>query len=90
MRSTFAQPDAGIECGFFMPLRKPTGTTLSADGVELFVQQRGKGRPLLLVNGLGGSCELLEAAQECLSGDAHPIIVEEPRAGHARTQPRSV
>jgi pimeloyl-ACP methyl ester carboxylesterase len=71
-----------------MPLRKPTGTTLSADGVELFVQQRGKGRPLLLVNGLGGSCELLEAAQERLSGVAHTIAVELPGAGRSPTPRR--
>jgi pimeloyl-ACP methyl ester carboxylesterase len=71
-----------------MPLRKPTGTTLSADGVELFVQQRGKGRPLLLVNGLGGSCDLLEAAQERLSGVAHTIAVELPGAGRSPTPRR--
>lgn len=82
------QPGAGIECGLFMPLQKPTGTMLSADGVELFVQQRGKGRPLLLVNGLGGSCELLEAAQEHLSGVARTIGVELPGAGRSPTPRR--
>jgi poly(3-hydroxyoctanoate) depolymerase len=81
-------PGAGIECGLFMPLRKPTGTTLSADGVELFVQQRGKGRPLLLINGLGGSSELLEAVEERLSCVAHTIAVELPGAGRSPTPRR--
>jgi pimeloyl-ACP methyl ester carboxylesterase len=81
-------PGAGIECGLFMPLRKPTGTMLSADGVELFVQQRGKGRPLLLINGLGGSSELLEAVEERLSGVTRTIAVELPGAGRSPTPRR--
>jgi poly(3-hydroxyoctanoate) depolymerase len=71
-----------------MPLLKPTGATLSADGVELFVRQRGKGRPLLVVNGLGGSSELLEAVEERLSGVARTIAVELPGAGRSPTPRR--
>jgi poly(3-hydroxyoctanoate) depolymerase len=61
---------------------------LSAEGVELFVRERGKGRPLLLINGLGGTAEMLEALEERLSQTAHTIAVELPGGGHSPTPRR--
>lgn len=71
-----------------MPPQQPTGTTLSADGVELFVRSRGTGRPLLLVNGLGGSVEMLEALEVRLARVAATIAVELPGAGRSPTPSR--
>jgi pimeloyl-ACP methyl ester carboxylesterase len=71
-----------------MPPQKPTGTTLSADGVELYLRRRGTGRPLLLVNGLGGSVEMLEALEERLALVAATIAVELPGAGRSPTPSR--
>jgi poly(3-hydroxyoctanoate) depolymerase len=71
-----------------MPPQQPTGTTLSADGVELYVRKRGKGRPLLLVNGLGGSVEMLDALEERLAKVATTIAVELPGAGRSPTPSR--
>jgi pimeloyl-ACP methyl ester carboxylesterase len=71
-----------------MPPQQPTGTTLSAGGVELYVRRRGKGRPLLLVNGLGGSVEMLDALEERLAKVAETIAVELPGAGRSPTPSR--
>ena len=76
--------DVDIDCDFLMPHQQPTGTTLSADGVELFVRQRGKGRPLLLINGLGGTVEMLEALEERLAAVAHDDRRRAPGAGRRR------
>jgi poly(3-hydroxyoctanoate) depolymerase len=71
-----------------MPPQQPSGTTLSADGVELYVRRRGKGRPLLIVNGLGGSVEMLDALEERLVKVAETIAVELPGAGRSPTPSR--
>jgi pimeloyl-ACP methyl ester carboxylesterase len=61
---------------------------MSAGGVELFVRERGKGRPLLLINGLGGTLEMLEALEQRLSATGHTIAVELPGGGHSPTPRR--
>ena len=33
---------------------------VSDDGVEFFVRERGQGRPVVIINGLGGLAEMLE------------------------------
>src|SRR5437867_2976904 len=71
-----------------VPIQQPTGTMVSADGVELFVRERGHGRPLLLLNGLGGTVELLEALEERLATVAHTIAVELPGSGRSPTPRR--
>ncbi len=60
----------------------------SAAGVELFVRERGKGRPLVLINGLGGTAEMLEPLEEILSATAHTIAVELPGGGRSPTPRR--
>ena len=66
----------------------PTDATLSPGGVEMFVRQRGAGRPLLLINGLGASVELLATLDERLASVAHTIAVELPGAGRSPTPRR--
>ncbi len=66
----------------------PTDTTLSPGGVEVFVRQRGAGRPLLLINGLGASVDLLVTLEERLATVAHTIAVELPGAGRSPTPRR--
>jgi pimeloyl-ACP methyl ester carboxylesterase len=66
----------------------PTDATLSPGGVEVFVRQRGEGRPLLLINGLGASVDMLETLEERLAAVAHTIAVELPGAGRSPTPRR--
>ena len=54
----------------------------------MFVRQRGEGRPLLLINGLGASVEMLVTLEEQLSAVAHTIAVELPGAGRSPTPRR--
>jgi poly(3-hydroxyoctanoate) depolymerase len=54
----------------------------------MFVRQRGHGRPLLLINGLGASVEMLVTLEEQLSAVAHTIAVELPGAGRSPTPRR--
>jgi poly(3-hydroxyoctanoate) depolymerase len=65
-----------------------TDATLSPGGVEVFVRRRGEGRPVLLVNGLGASVEMLVTLEERLAADAHTIAVELPGAGRSPTPRR--
>jgi pimeloyl-ACP methyl ester carboxylesterase len=71
-----------------MAIQQPTGTTVSADGVELFVRERGSGRPLLLLNGLGGTVEMFEALEERLATGARTITFELPGSGRSPTPRR--
>jgi poly(3-hydroxyoctanoate) depolymerase len=71
-----------------MSIQRPTGTTMSADGVELFVRERGSGRPLLVLNGLGGTVEMLEALEERLATGARTITFELPGSGRSPTPRR--
>jgi len=61
---------------------------MSADGVELFVRERGSGRPLLLLNGLGGTVEMLAALEERLATGARTITFELPGSGRSPTPRR--
>jgi poly(3-hydroxyoctanoate) depolymerase len=61
---------------------------LSAEGVELFVRERGKGRPLLLINGLGGTAEMLEPLEDRLAAAMHTIALELPGGGRSPTPRR--
>jgi pimeloyl-ACP methyl ester carboxylesterase len=63
-------------------------TTLSPGGVEVFVRRRGEGRPLLLINGLGASVDMLVTLEERLAAVAHTIAVELPGAGRSPTPRR--
>jgi len=58
---------------------------VTADGVDVFVRVRGEGPPLLLVNGLGGTVEMLEPLQDRLAEVARTIAIELPGAGRSPT-----
>ncbi len=66
----------------------PTDATLSPGGVEVFVRQRGEGRPLLLINGLGASVDMLVTLEERLAAVARTIAIELPGAGRSPTPRR--
>jgi pimeloyl-ACP methyl ester carboxylesterase len=52
------------------------------------VRQRGAGRPVLIVNGLGASVDMVAALEERLAAVAHTISVELPGAGRSPTPRR--
>ena len=65
-----------------------TDAILSPGGVEVFVRQRGEGRPLLVINGLGASVDMLATLEERLAAGARTISVELPGAGRSPTPRR--
>jgi poly(3-hydroxyoctanoate) depolymerase len=71
-----------------MSREQQPGTMLSAEGVDLFVRERGKGRPLLLINGLGGTAEMLGPLEELLAASMHTIAVDLPGGGRSPTPRR--
>lgn len=56
-------------------------------GLRLFVREQGDGRPLLLVNGLGGNVEMWAVAQRRLSRVARTIAFDAPGTGRSRLAP---
>jgi pimeloyl-ACP methyl ester carboxylesterase len=67
---------------------KPDGRDPEPGGVEMFVRQRGAGRPVLIINGLGASVDMLATLEERLAAVAHTIAVELPGAGRSPTPRR--
>jgi poly(3-hydroxyoctanoate) depolymerase len=61
---------------------------VSADGIEFFVRERGEGRPVVIVNGLGGLAEMLEPIERRLSTSARTIAIELPGGGRSPTPRR--
>jgi pimeloyl-ACP methyl ester carboxylesterase len=57
--------------------------TITVDGVELFVRERGHGFPLLLINGLGSNTEMWGAVEERLSAVARTIVFDMPGSGRS-------
>jgi poly(3-hydroxyoctanoate) depolymerase len=64
------------------PLRE---RMLYSHGVDLFVRERGEGRSLLLINGLGGNVDMWGAAEDRLSAFAHTIAFDLPGCGRSPT-----
>ena len=62
--------------------------TVELDGIRLFVRERGDGRPLLLINGLGSNAEMWGAVEERLSGGARTIAFDLPGSGRSPTSLR--
>ena len=63
----------------------PRETILHTRGAEVFVRERGEGRPLLMINGLGGNVEMWGAAEERLSTFATTIVFDAPGSGRSPT-----
>ena len=79
-----AQVDAGKETTRQLTASAaPRETTLSTRGAELFVRERGEGRPLLMINGLGGNVEMWGTAEERLSTFATTIVFDAPGSGRS-------
>jgi pimeloyl-ACP methyl ester carboxylesterase len=51
--------------------------------LELFVRERGEGRPLLLINGLGGNVDMWDAVEERVSTFARTITFDCPGCGRS-------
>src|SRR5947209_10482125 len=56
-------------------------------GLDLFVRERGAGRPVLLLNGVGAGAEAWDWLEERLARHARTIVVELPGAGRSDTPP---
>jgi poly(3-hydroxyoctanoate) depolymerase len=56
-------------------------------GLKLFVREQGDGRPLVLVNGLGGNVQMWAVAQRRLSRIARTVAFDAPGAGRSRLSP---
>jgi len=67
---------------------RPKDAILSVGEVELFVRRRGGGHPLVVINGLGASVEMLANLEERLARTALTIAVELPGAGRSPTPRR--
>jgi poly(3-hydroxyalkanoate) depolymerase len=70
--------------GIAIPARGggPSTELIEVDGLRLRVSVEGRGRPLLLLNGIGASLELLEPFRRALS-DTETIAIDVPGAGRS-------
>jgi pimeloyl-ACP methyl ester carboxylesterase len=60
-------------------------TRVTAHGLRVFVRERGDGRPLLMLNGLGAGTESWAWLEERLSSSARTVSIELPGAGRTGT-----
>jgi pimeloyl-ACP methyl ester carboxylesterase len=58
---------------------------VNVHGLDLVVREQGEGFPLLVVNGLGGSVELLAPAQTSLARGARTVTFDAPGSGRSQT-----
>ena len=59
-------------------------TTVHCHGFDLYVRRRGKGHPLLMINGLGNNVDMWGHAEDRLSKVAHTIVFDTPGTGRSR------
>src|SRR5438046_9211137 len=64
----------------------PREAFVRARGVDVFVRERGDGRPLLMVNGIGGSVDTWLPAEERLAQVARTIVFDSPGTGRSPTE----
>jgi len=62
----------------------PSTEVVEVGGLRLRVSIHGRGRPLLLLNGLGASLELLEPFRQALEA-TETIAIEVPGTGRSQT-----
>jgi poly(3-hydroxyoctanoate) depolymerase len=67
-------------------------TTVSANGSDVFVRERGVGFPLLMVNGLGGVVEMWGSTEDRLAAVSRTIVFDWPGMGQssASSQPLAI
>lgn len=68
----------------------PRESLVRARGGDVFVRERGEGRPLLMINGLGGNVEMWRATEERLARVSRTIAFDMPGTGRSPTQLRPV
>jgi poly(3-hydroxyoctanoate) depolymerase len=61
------------------------GRTVSVRGLEIFVRERGKGFPLLMINGIGANTDMLDATERALARTSRTIAFDAPGAGRSST-----
>lgn len=66
--------------------------TISAQGLKLFVRERGNGHPLLMINGIGADSGAWGSAEDSLASSSRTIVFDSPGTGRSETPmlPRSV
>jgi pimeloyl-ACP methyl ester carboxylesterase len=62
--------------------------TITVDGVDLFIRERGDGFPVLLINGLGSNADMWGAVEERLSAVTRTIVFDMPGSGRSPTPRR--
>jgi len=60
---------------------------LCVRGLRLFIRERGEGKPILLVNGLGSNTDMWGAVEERLAARARTIVFDLPGSGRSPTPP---
>ena len=56
-------------------------STVTVDGLELFVRERGSGAPILMLNGLGSNADMWGAVEDELSMIGRTIVFDMPGSG---------
>jgi len=64
----------------------PRESLVRARGVEVFVRERGEGRPVLMINGLGGNVDMWRAMEERVARVSRTITFDAPGTGRSPTQ----
>ena len=59
-------------------------STMTVDGLELFVRERGTGTPILMLNGLGSNADMWGAVEDELSMIGRTIVFDMPGSGRSR------
>src|SRR6478672_10739478 len=68
------------------PGTAPRESLVRARGVGVFVRERGEGRPVLMINGLGGNVEMWRAMEERVARVSRTITFDAPGTGRSPTQ----
>ena len=68
-----------------MPAAAEVGRTASVRGLEIFVRERGKGFPLLMINGIGANVDMLDATATALARGSRTIAFDAPGTGRSST-----
>ncbi len=61
------------------------GRTVSVRGLKIFARERGEGFPLLLINGIGATVDMLDATIAVLARGSRTIAFDAPGAGRSST-----
>jgi poly(3-hydroxyoctanoate) depolymerase len=61
----------------------PRERMMYSHGLDLFLRERGEGRPLLLINGLGGNVDMWGDVEARLSAFTHTIAFDLPGCGRS-------